>query len=206
MALVWGAIGIVFFWYLLRAWPMGSARQASPNTQELHRATITELQGVRGSVHDLQQFARERTNALAKLEKAVRQAEGERIIIEGVPGWLAGNGSYRLQAVGESHYWEAFETICGPSAEREEGIDLNKRAEVVLEDDNPYDVHAVAVHIQGLKVGHLSQRDARAFRERLVREHLTGSCFPCAANIRGGWNRPGDFGNYGVRLDVGLYD
>jgi hypothetical protein len=39
---------------------------------------------------------------------------------------------------------------------------------LVPEDNNPYDANAVAVWIEGLKAGHLSRADARAYRPGLL--------------------------------------
>lgn len=35
---------------------------------------------------------------------------------------------------------------------------------LVAEDDNPYDANAVAIWVQGLKVGHLSRNNTRRYR------------------------------------------
>ena len=119
---------------------------------------------------------------------------------------IPGIGAYRVDVAGESFYEESFAALCGERTI--EGVRIEVRAQLILEDDNPHDKHAVRVTIQGLQVGHLSREDARAFR-RCVRygslsEH---EVFECAGLICGGWDHgPGDVGNFGVRLDLVLDD
>lgn len=119
---------------------------------------------------------------------------------------MQGIGNYRVDVAGESFYEESFAALCGERTI--EGIRIEVRAQLQLEDDNPHDKHAVRVTVQGLPVGYLSREHARSFR-RLVRygplsEH---EVFECAAQIRGGWDRgEGDVGNYGVRLDLHFED
>lgn len=120
--------------------------------------------------------------------------------------FIAGPGSYCVDVAGESFYSESFAVLCGERTI--EGVKLKTRALLTLQDDNPYDNRAVSVTIQGHPVGHLSREAARAFR-RTVRYgpmslHET---FECDALICGGWDRGnGDVANYGVRLDLALYD
>src|SRR5947207_8334420 len=72
---------------------------------------------------------------------------------------LEGSGAFTLAIVGESHYQQALEQICGPRSD--EGEDRRVEAGLVLEDGNPYDALAVRVDIQGLTVGYLSREHAR---------------------------------------------
>jgi len=60
---------------------------------------------------------------------------------------LRGSGAFALPIVGESHYQEALEAICGPRSD--EGEDRRVEARLVLENDNPHDSMAVRVDIQG---------------------------------------------------------
>lgn len=119
---------------------------------------------------------------------------------------MAGTGKFHVDVAGESFYEESFAALCGERTI--EGIRIDVRAQLTLEDDNPHDKHAVRVTIEGHQVGHLSRADARAFR-RLVRygrlsEH---EVFECSGLICGGWDRgDGDRGNFGVRLDLVLDD
>ena len=90
-----------------------------------------------------------------------------------------------VQVVGESHYAESFHAICGPPNKL--GYSVDALAELRPEPENPYDPNAVAVFVQGQKVGHLSREDARRY-ETVVRgaiaEHGTATCY---AAVHGGW-------------------
>src|SRR3989475_11727740 len=75
---------------------------------------------------------------------------------------LRGSGAFALPIVGESHYQEALEQICGPRTD--EGEDRRIEAHLVLEDENPHDSMAVRVDINGITVGYLSRDHARKYR------------------------------------------
>ena len=85
----------------------------------------------------------------------------------GMRAHLQGSGAFALAIVGESHYQEALEAICGPRSD--EGEDRRLEARLVLEDDNPHDSMAVRVDIQGLTVGYLSREHARQYRNQLAK-------------------------------------
>lgn len=120
--------------------------------------------------------------------------------------FIKGPREYRINVAGESFYPESFAALVGQR--RDEAVNIEARAQLVLQDDNPHDKLAVKVTIAGHQVGHLRRDAARAFR-RAVRygplaEHET---FECAALICGGWDRSdGDAGHFGVRLDLVLDD
>jgi hypothetical protein len=120
--------------------------------------------------------------------------------------FIKGPGQYRINVAGESFYSESFAILVGQR--NEEGVQIEMRAQITLQDHNEHDRQAVQVTIQGHPVGHLSREHARAFR-RTVRygtlsEH---EVFECAALICGGWDRGGtDVGNFGVRLDLAFDD
>jgi hypothetical protein len=119
---------------------------------------------------------------------------------------IPGSSRYRVDVAGESFYRDSFIALCGEPTIA--GWKVEARAQLTLEDSNPYDKHAVRVTIQGRQVGHLSRDDARAFR-RLVRYGPLAQheVFECAALICGGWDRGfGDVGHFGVRLDLTLDD
>lgn len=114
---------------------------------------------------------------------------------------LRGNGSYALEVVGESHYQENLEKICG--VRKEKGENLTVDATLILEDDNPYDRQAVRVEISGLPVGYLSREVARIYREQIRLGGHPRAIGICKAKIKGGWERRnGDKGSYGVKLDI----
>lgn len=118
--------------------------------------------------------------------------------------FMHGLAAYRVNVAGESFYQASFDELCGERTI--EGVRIEVTARLELQDDNPYDKHAVRVTIKGYQVGHLSREDARAFR-RLVRygslaEH---EVFECHGIICGGWDRgEGNIAHFGVRLDLKL--
>jgi hypothetical protein len=61
--------------------------------------------------------------------------------------------------VGESYCRDALLRI----AARRGGVPVHCNADLVFEPDNPYDPNAVAVVIDGLKVGHLSRQHAAEY-------------------------------------------
>jgi len=126
--------------------------------------------------------------------------------IENQIPWIVGPGYFAVNVAGESFYPESFTALCGPRME--DGVNIETRAQLDLQDDNPHDKHAVRVSIQGHPVGYLSREHARAFR-RTVRygELSMYETFECAAVICGGWDRGKDgAGHFGVRLDLNLGD
>lgn len=120
--------------------------------------------------------------------------------------FMRGTTSYRVDVAGESFYESSFAALCGERTI--EGVRIETRARLILQDDNPYDKCAVQVVIQGYPVGHLSRSDARAFRRRVRYGDLSlHEVFECAAVICGGWDHGhGDVGHFGVRLDLLLDD
>jgi hypothetical protein len=116
---------------------------------------------------------------------------------------LPGDGGFPLMIVGESHYQDALEAICGGRSG--EGADELVTAQVVLEDSNPYDRNAVRVEISHQLVGYLSRPDAVAYRVYLQARGAGVIIGICEARIRGGWERGEDRGSFGVWLDFLLY-
>jgi BRCA1 C Terminus (BRCT) domain len=120
---------------------------------------------------------------------------------QGMKAHLRGPGTFGLPIVGESHYQEALEPICGPRSE--EGEDRRVEARLVLENDNPHDSMAIRVDIQARTVGYLSREHARQYRKQLERAGHSSTDAYCDARIRGGWDRgEGGQGHYGVLLDL----
>jgi hypothetical protein len=77
------------------------------------------------------------------------------------------NGSNYLAVVGEGYYQENLWRLVGPHP-RDEQVRCNVSAVLVAEDDNPYDDNAVAVWVQGLKVGYLARGNAGRYRPGLL--------------------------------------
>jgi hypothetical protein len=120
---------------------------------------------------------------------------------EAVRAKIPGRGLFSLEIVGESHYQDAFERICG--ARTEDGENRIVAATLVPENDNPHDPLAVRVDIDGQTVGYLSRKNAREYRQQLEDAGLTGATASCQARICGGWDRgPDDQGFYGLFLDL----
>ena len=112
-----------------------------------------------------------------------------------------GPGTYDVDVVGESHYQEALETICGGRTENTQRLVVE--AVLVPEDDNPHDTKAVRIFIQDQTVGYLDRETARNFRAQMAENGLTGVTAKCSAIIVGGWDRGGgDRGHFGVKLDL----
>ena len=112
-----------------------------------------------------------------------------------------GPGTYDVDVVGESHYQQALESICGGRTEDSQRLEVE--AYLVPEADNPHDSEAVRIEIQDQTVGHLDRETARSFREKMAEIGLTGAAAKCNAIIVGGWDRGGrDRGHFGVKLDL----
>lgn len=116
-------------------------------------------------------------------------------------GSIKGSGNYAIDVVGESHYQEALDNICG--GKTEDGHKKEVTALVVCEDDNPHDKNAVMVEIHGEKVGYLDRVNAQQYRDQLKSAGLSGLLIECPAIIVGGWYRgENNEGHYGVKLDL----
>ena len=114
---------------------------------------------------------------------------------------LPGPGTVEFDIVGESHYQDALEPICG--GRTEEGAEHLTEAVLVLEDTNPYDKMAVRVDINGETVGYLSRSNARAYRAQLRKLGHPDITCKCKAMVVGGWERSGgERGSFGVKLDL----
>ncbi len=112
-----------------------------------------------------------------------------------------GPGTYSVDVVGESHYQQALEGICGGRTENSQRLVVE--AFLVFEDDNPHDSKAVRIFIQGKTVGYLDRETARSFRKQIGAIRMTGVAAKCSAIIVGGWDRGGgDRGYFGVKLDL----
>ena len=116
---------------------------------------------------------------------------------------LAGNGRYRFEIVGESHYQSHLESLCG--GRKEESAEKEVEASLVLDDHNPHDNLAVRVDIGGSTVGYLSRENARKYRNYLEHKGHRNVVGTCPAIIVGGWHRSKtDIGSFGVKLDLVL--
>ena len=83
------------------------------------------------------------------------QRRNIRLVRDGIEVALL-DGNDDLEVVGESYYQENLWRLVGPRWP-DERVRHHVYAVLIAEDDNPYDANAVAVWVQGLKVGHLSR-------------------------------------------------
>ncbi len=111
-------------------------------------------------------------------------------------------GHFDADIVGESFYQPVLARLAGNhgdfSAERE------CEALLLPEPDNEHDALAVAVLIDGHKVGYLGRDEARLFRRRLGARKLKDQPTRCDAMIVGGGKaaKSSQRFHYGVRLDI----
>ena len=113
--------------------------------------------------------------------------------------------SHSTSVVGESNYQENIQRVIGfidddREPVREEGF----TAELVLEDDNPYDSgNAVRIDIDGCTIGYLSRDDAAMYRRSLSLLRLDDRVIGmCSAVISGKWNDEVESLLFGVYLDL----
>lgn len=109
--------------------------------------------------------------------------------------------TYSFDIVAESHYQKELEEMCGGKC-----VDGHRKkvwALLVMENDNPHDDDAVAVHMDTGIVGYLSREDASNYRVAMMKMGLDDYALKVPAMIFGGWLRPdGDEGHFGVKLDL----
>jgi hypothetical protein len=111
------------------------------------------------------------------------------------------NGGGTVEVVGEASYQAELDRICGGRCE--DGHNREVMAALVPEPSNPYDENAVAIQVDGMRVGYLSRADALAYRPVVAQLSKRNTVGACQAVIRGGWDRGGgDTGNYGVSLSL----
>ena len=77
-------------------------------------------------------------------------------------------GRENLEVVGEASYQDNLWRIVGGRRSPDGRVREDVFAVLAAEPDNPYDANAVAVWIQGLKVGYLSREDAQRYRPGLL--------------------------------------
>ncbi len=126
----------------------------------------------------------------------------------GRPAWMRNGaqavlltGQEDLEVVGESHYQENLWELVGGRRSVEQRVRKEILALLVVEDNNPYDPAAVAVWIDGCKVGHLSRADARWYRPGLLAlDQAHGRPIALTGVIVGGGLREDGPGRLGVFL------
>lgn len=116
-------------------------------------------------------------------------------------------GSYNLQIKGESNYQDDIKQIIhyDEDGTRQSIQEDSLTAELIFEDNNPYDKgNAIRVEIDHRTVGYLSRDDAKKYRQALASKNLTGAVGTCYAAIIGKYNNELDDMLFGVRLDLDL--
>jgi hypothetical protein len=122
-----------------------------------------------------------------------RSSAPEKLTVDAI--LVEGDGN-SVEVVGESNYLPALKEITGRRGT--EQVRHPVTAALIREPDNPYDTHAVAVWVDGKRVGYLSRSDALEYQEPLVVLGRTGNVLACHARICG---REGT-SNLGVWLDL----
>jgi hypothetical protein len=108
---------------------------------------------------------------------------------------LEGPGTFGVDVVGVSQYQRVLES----AGEKGDIV----AATLVLEDSNPYDDQAVAIHIDGQRAGYLSRANARAYRADLAAAGTPDLTVRCKAKIVGGFEtRDGARAHFGLKLDL----
>jgi hypothetical protein len=108
---------------------------------------------------------------------------------------ISGPGAFAITVVGVSRRQDVLE-----AAGRAGDI---VGAALILEDDNPHDGQAVAVHVGGALCGYLSRADARRYRADLAAAGSPRARVRCKAKITGGFETAdGARAHLGLRLDL----
>ena len=100
------------------------------------------------------------------------------------PVFVEGNGYFDLEVVGESHYQEHLESLCGGYSIK--GSKQEVVAKLHYENCNTYDHNAIRVVVDGGTVGYLSREKARLYRKRIEKAGQDGIIVSCNAKIFGG--------------------
>jgi len=137
-----------------------------------------------------------------ELSEATGETQDER------PAWMRDGmeatlveGDDDLEVVGESHYQDNLWRLAGDRGRPGAQVRCEIGALLVAEDNNPHDPNAIAVWVQGLKVGYLSRQDARRYRPGLLAlQERYGKPVALAGVIAGGGMRNDGPGWLGVFL------
>jgi len=115
---------------------------------------------------------------------------------------LNGDKTYSQEVVGESKYQDVFEAICGKKR-TEESVRIYVDALIIPEPNNPYDPNAYKVTVKGKTVGYLPRQFAKILHDLYIKYNLPNDLtLSTKAMIKGGWERDGIKGHYGIWLDM----
>jgi len=111
------------------------------------------------------------------------------------------DGPVDLGVVGESNYQDNLWQVVGGRGFPNERVRVDVEAVLAAETDNPYDVNAISVWVDGLKVGYLAREDAQRYRPGLLAlQQRAGKAIALPGAIVGGGMREDGPGRLGVFL------
>jgi hypothetical protein len=114
---------------------------------------------------------------------------------------IAPGRGFTLDLVGESHHQGELDSICGGKCE--DGYRAECTAQLYFTDNNPHDLNAIGVMVDGKPVGFLPRDVTEQLRADILRINPDRRPVTCNAKIVGGWDRgDGDEGHYGVKLSL----
>lgn len=105
---------------------------------------------------------------------------------------------FDLEVVGEHHYQRNLKYLAGAHGPVRARTECTAK---LIPEFNIHDWLSVRVEIEGLTVGHLSRKNARAYREWLDAKEKNGQILEIAARISGGYDRGDRWMEYSVWLD-----
>ncbi len=124
-----------------------------------------------------------------------------KLYTEKEPDFVAGDGHYNLEVVGEPHYQKRLKSLCGGYSIK--GSKQEVVAKLHYENCNPDDKDAIRVVVNGGTVGYLSRESASLYRKRIEQAGKDGLVVSCNAKVSGGiriWLFKKT--NFGVWLDL----
>lgn len=118
--------------------------------------------------------------------------------------FLAGDGSYSFDVVGEARRQIELEQIAGPRTA--EGVDKTFTAIIEHDKFNTFDPNAMQVIINQKPVGYAPRDDAAEIMALLRERNLASAKIVTSARVTGGWRRVENdvpnSGFFGVKLDI----
>lgn len=117
------------------------------------------------------------------------------------PMHLAPGRGFTFELVGESHYQETLDAICGGKCDG--GHKLQIIVQLCFQEDNPHDPNAIVVLVNRKAIGYVPRGIAAGMRSELLKLNPDERPVTCDAKIVGGWRRgDDDEGHYGVKLSL----
>jgi very-short-patch-repair endonuclease len=145
-------------------------------------------------------FQKRGKNIVGRLNTAISRSQRPAWMRDGLEAALV-EGDDDLEVVGESHHQDNLWRLAGGRGQPGVQVRCEIYALLVAEDNNPHDPSAIAIWVQGLKVGYLSRRDARRYKPGLLAlQERYGKPVAVAGVIAGGGMRNDGPGGLGVFL------